>query len=137
VKTPTGSLLAVCALALAACANSPAALATMSPEKLAQQNSQVLCHALGVNNSKKARQELERRQIFTAEEWQLINSKTVGIGMSELALVCTLGTPIPGYGTINTSVSAAGTTRQYVYRHPMLGTRYVYVSNGVVTSYSN
>ena len=129
------SVVLLSALAMTGCANSPAAISMLSEEELKATNSNVLCHALGANNSEKARQELVARNLFTPEEWGYISAKSVAIGMSELAMICSLGAPVPGYGGVNTTASANGVTKQYVYEHPMRSTRYIYVTNGRVSSF--
>lgn len=57
-------------------------------------------------------------------------SKTVEIGMNYLELIVALGVP----NSINSTTTADGVSRQLVYRD--LG-MYVYLENGIVTSYQN
>jgi hypothetical protein len=129
-------LLSLFVIILAGCAGSPARLAMMSPEQLQTQSDGQLCAAYGFAHSKKVRAEIERRGILTAEEWLLVERREVAIGMSELAMVASIGGPNGLYGSVNETVTAGGVRRQYVYRDTEYGRAgYVYTEGGRVTAY--
>ena len=89
------------------CAGSPSRISMMSEDQLRSVNSYQLCHAYGHIKSEKVRNELLNRYVITSYEWTLIDRKSVSIGMSELALRCSLGIP----NTINTTVTQYGTRK--------------------------
>jgi len=127
----------LCIISLSGCAGSPAQLGMMSPEELNQQPSLVLCNAYHVLGSDKVKEELLKRGEITDDEWSLIEGEQYRIGMSELSLICSLGKP--NYkGAINKSAGSWGTKKQYVYPSIYSSKRtYIYVRNGIVTSYQN
>lgn len=128
------TIAALTLASLAGCAaTSPARIATSTPEELQSQTSEALCNAWGRFHPTKARVELERRGLLSAEEWRLIDAQHVAIGMSRLALICSWGDP--GYtGAVNRTVSASGVSEQWVYRDAVAErTRYIYVRDGKVT----
>jgi hypothetical protein len=71
---------------------------------------------------------MENERSFTHREKNAILEKTIFIGMSNLALLASYGSP----QDVNISTGSWGTHKQYVY-----GYEYVYVENGVVTSWQN
>lgn len=72
--------------------------------------------------------ELYYKNNFSTKEIEYIRKGQIFIGMSEKALVESLGYPFEG---INETVNKRGVFRQYVYDL----NRYVYVENGIVTSW--
>jgi len=110
-------------------------LASLSPAQLSTQPNGVLANGYGVIRAPGVRAELERRKVFTRQEWQLIDAKSVAVGMSELALLASQG--VPGiYGAVNTTVTASGANKQYMYRETTYHRpTYVYVDNGKVSAY--
>lgn len=72
--------------------------------------------------------ELRRRVALTDNEWALISARKIGVGMSELALLCSWGS-----APVNRTVTAAGIHKQYVYPDGAL----VYVENGRVTGFQD
>src|SRR5262249_16891537 len=84
-----------------------------------------LCIEYADAQPESVRQELVRRKMFSPDEWRLIKTKKVKIGMSELALVCSWGMT-----ERNRSVLASGVHTQYVYDKS-----YVYVNGRQVTSF--
>jgi hypothetical protein len=128
-------LSAALAVTLIGCAGSPMNMASLSPAQLATQSDAALANGYGVIRDPEVRAELERRKVFTRQEWQLIDAKSVAVGMSELALLASQG--LPGiYGGVNTTVTASGASKQYVYRATDYHKpAYVYVDNGKVTAY--
>lgn len=73
----------------------------------------------------------QRRRIarFTEREQEAIIADEIFIGMSEEALVESLGRPLD----VNRTVTANSESKQYVYPNSV----YVYVENGVVTSWQD
>jgi hypothetical protein len=128
-------LSAAFAVTMIGCAGSPMNMASLSPAQLATQSDATLANGYGVIRDPEVRAELERRKLFTQQEWQLIDAKSVAVGMSELALIASQG--VPGiYGGVNTTVTASGSSKQYVYRATDYHkAAYVYVDNGKVTAY--
>jgi len=119
------------------CAGSPIRLSSMSPEELQAENSFLLCNTYNFNGDKEVRTELQRRNALTDQEWGLIDSGYLQIGMSELALICLKGNVIVGYGTINVTTGTWGVHKQYVYENAFGSRSYIYVENGKVTSWQN
>lgn len=109
----------------------------MSPERLATADSKQLCDDYHQVRSPNVRAELERRNAITPDEWMLIDSKKVKLGMSEVAFLCAMGTPTV-YGAINRSQGSWGTNVQYVYRFcSTCKAQYYYVRNGKLTSWQD
>jgi hypothetical protein len=76
--------------------------------------------------------EIESRNEFTKTEMRLIRERSISVGMSENALKCSWGNPTRK----NSYSSSLGLGRtQYVYDHSFTD-YYVYVEDGVVTSWS-
>lgn len=122
------------ALIVARCGLTPG---TMNPEQLRSQPTDVLCHAYSNNKDAEVASELERRNLFTAREWQSINRGTIFLGMREPALGCSWGYP-GTYGGINRSTNRYGTRAQWVYRPcRSCGAQYVYTEDGEVTGWSD
>ena len=74
--------------------------------------------------------EIERRSFFSEGEKQLIREQKVQMGMRSELLRCIFGYP----SDINRTVTQYGTSEQWVFRNSGW---YVYVENGVVTSWQN
>ena len=83
-------------------------------------------HVLSEEAFNDVEKELMRRGL-TAKDLDLAQERKVSIGMSELALLASLGQPTKR----NVSEYASGTHVQWVYWQ---GSMYVYTENGVVTS---
>ena len=75
-------------------------------------------------------EELERRKFFTDEEMTLIREEKIEMGMRSELLRCIFGYP----SDINRTVTQYGTSEQWVFRN---SDWYVYVEDGVVTSWQN
>ncbi len=119
------------------CAGSPAAIATLSAERLRSQDSPSLCNAYHINGQARVRQELERRGEINAAEWADIDQHTISIGMSEIAVLCSWGWPGVD-GAVNESVNSYGVSKQLVYRAcRTCKARYIYTRNGKVTSWQS
>lgn len=61
----------------------------------------------------------------------LSEGRKIGIGMKNVEVIYSLGYP----NDINSSTADSGTWEQWVYGNPIYGANYVYLDNGVVTSY--
>ena len=77
----------------------------------------------GVVHAKAIRAEFDKRKTFTPEEMEAINERSVFIGMRELAVRCSWGSP----NRINRTTTAYGRSEQWVYYRS-----YVYLKNGKV-----
>lgn len=122
---------------LAGCAGSPLRVGMMSPGELASVSPETLCNAYSSGRSSDVKQELERRNALSAEDWRLVAGKKVQRGMSELALICSWGYP-GAYGDVHRSSGSWGEQKQWVYRIcRSCGTHYVYTKNGIVTSWQD
>lgn len=117
---------------LAGCAGSPIALSSASDEELRAQPVERLCVAYALMKPVRVRAELDRRALFSAEEWRAIEGGRWWIGMSEAALICSQGKP----AAVNQTITAAGVSSQYVFEEcrTYCPRRYAYVRNGVVTA---
>lgn len=83
-----------------------------------------LCAALHDDGYPSLRDELRRRDVLSQSEWSLVNQHQLAIGMSETALLCSLGRT-----SVNRTIVGDHTRKQYVYRQRL----YVYVEDGKVT----
>jgi hypothetical protein len=88
-----------------------------------------LCERYRRDGMLAARNELSRRKAFSHLDLAAIERRTVRIGMSESALLCSIGNPIE----INRTVRASYVHKQYVYG----GGVYVYVEDGFVTAFQD
>ena len=153
--------LLIVAAFIVGCAGSPMRTWSMDPDQLDQLGAAELCNAYAVSkqSNEPVRAALKRRDAllielitegqpdpvtgdpprspFTVQEWEAIEERTVFIGMSEHALICSWGLPNAfGGGAINETVGPWGSKRQYVYRRgTYTKTQYVYVQNGTVTGW--
>jgi hypothetical protein len=84
-----------------------------------------LCVEYHASDSPAARAELNRRKAISAQDWQLVDRHTFRIGMTENALICSVGETEE-----NRTVTGRGVHSQYVY-----GDVYIYVDNGFIVSY--
>jgi hypothetical protein len=122
---------------LASCAGNVRSVDVMNAKELQAQNSILLCNEYASSQSDKARSELTRRNLIETNEWDLIEQKTFRVGMSELALMCSLGRP-GRYGDMNQTVTASGTGREWVYRScSACPATYIYAENQVITGFKN
>jgi hypothetical protein len=81
--------------------------------------------------------ELQKRNVITDDEWWLIADHKIQVGMSELALLASWGSP-GLYGAINRTATSAGVQIQWVYRNCQgCRTRYVYTQDGKVVSWQD
>ncbi len=77
--------------------------------------------------------EIQRRGEFTADELRAIENNQVFVGMSEAAGLCAWGN---GFDSVNTTATAGGTSRQYVYTgNEYVKSRYLYSSGGRITGF--
>lgn len=93
-----------------------------------------LCNALGNDTGKAVvTKELERRGTFTPDEWVLIREKSVKIGERQLVVICTMGWP----SRVNKSMTAAGSSDQWIYEVAANKFVYMYLTNGILTAWQN
>lgn len=125
---------------LVGCAGSPHALSKMSSSELKSCSDGQIINALSSDfiDSEKIFEESVRRGLFSKSEVRLITGRKIELGMSENVLLASWGWP----SEVNRTVNSSGVRKQYVYRG-YNGTRrydqpnYVYVKNGVVTSWQD
>lgn len=72
-------------IVLSNCAGSPARVNSMSTEELAIQSDFALCNAYNFRQKDNVRNELKKRNVLSDFDWRLIDTESLGIGMSELA----------------------------------------------------
>lgn len=72
---------------LSGCAGSPMAISMKSTEQLKEVSNEQLCYAYASFKNEKLKNELQRRNLFTEEEWESIEIHNVFVGMSKLALI--------------------------------------------------
>jgi hypothetical protein len=103
------------------------------PNLVGQMTPVQLCHEYKDGHPQVVGQELVRRGLLTPSELSLVDRHYINVGMSEFALICSLG-----LARRHRTVTAAGEFIQYVYG-PYLdaGDVYVYVENGVVVSFQD
>ena len=128
---------------LVGCAGSPYALSKMSSSELKSCSDGQIINALSSdlvtrNDSEKLFEESVRRGLFSKSEVRLITGRKIELGMSENVLRASWGWP----SEVNRTVNSSGVRKQFVYSR-YNGTRrfdqptYVYVENGVVTSWQD
>lgn len=78
-------------------------------------------------------QEMQRRNLLTANELDLVKNKQIQRGMSLCAMYASWGVPYKE----NRSVGRWGTHIQHVYGSHHSSRAYVYTENGIVTSWQN
>lgn len=74
--------------------------------------------------------EIKRRGGFSAAELRAIEAHTAFVGMSETAALCSWGN---AFDAVNTTTTAGGVSKQYVYRSEYTKTRYLYSTNGRIS----
>ena len=80
-------LILIGIILIAGCAGSPIAISMKSPEELKIVSDGQLCAAYAYSKSKKVKAELMDRDLFTYQEWQAIEQKSVFVGMSKNAML--------------------------------------------------
>lgn len=77
--------------------------------------------------------EIQRRGGFSSAELQAIQVNQVFVGMSETAGLCAWG---GAYDTINTTATASGVMKQYVYSGSEFSkARYLYATSGRISGF--
>lgn len=131
MKTTLAAILA--AATLAGCA--------MSPEYMASSSERDVCYRYGVFSrnhifsgmTEQYQAEMERRNLLTQSEKDLVAKQQIQRGMSLCALYASWGIP----DRENRSVGVWGTHVQHVYNAGSRHSAYVYTENGVVTSWQD
>jgi hypothetical protein len=80
-------------LSICSCAGTPARISIMSPTELKTQDTGTLCYSYARTRQQKIKDEILSRKEIKDAEWEAIEKQRAFIGMSELALVCSIGTP--------------------------------------------
>lgn len=122
--------LIVIALSITGCAGTTA---MMSPADLMQVNDTTLCDMFSRRFNPAAREVLSARHPeITDDQWLSIARHEVWVGMSTVALQCSMGRPFDAHR----SGGSWGQSTQYVYRRCYsCDASYVYTQNGKVTSW--
>ncbi len=116
------------------CANSPVRTSLMSPSRLAFEPTENLCGAYQIARQQKIKNEIVKRKEIPEKDWEIIDRASVKIGMSELSLICSMGTPY----AVNRTVGSWGVKKQFIFRpccHDEV--YYVYTENGYVTGFQD
>ena len=113
---------------LAGCAGSPRAIKTESAQEIQKNDFMEVCFAYTFHQTETIANELVRRGI-SERDLPNIATRSVRIGMSERAAVCSWGR----YERVNTTTTANGTRKQFVYGSG----RYLYTTNGRVTAFQD
>lgn len=87
-----------------------------------------ICQVYSQTPYSSARAELLRRNALSAADWSLVDRRKIAIGMSQNALFCSWGSP----ARRNRTVTIGSEFIQYIY-----GDTFVYVANGIVTSFQD
>jgi hypothetical protein len=103
--------------------------AQLSPDDLAGMPNHRLCEAYTWERAPNLRGELQRRKIFTEQEWQAIDTGQVFMGMSEVALMVAL----PGISRTRASRSNGVVTNEWFFAR--LTALRVRTENGRVVSF--
>lgn len=86
-----------------------------------------------VDRARQAFDEIQTRGGFSAAELSAIQQNQVFVGMSETAGLCAWGN---GYDTVNTTATAGGSSKQFVYSGgDYAKTRYLYSSGTRITGF--
>lgn len=125
--------LTICTL-LMGCTSTPEKLSSMSDDSLCKtyRDARRVGGLLGDQGASHLR-EIERRNLLTVNELDLVKNKQVQRGMSLCALYASWGVPYDE----NRSVGRWGTKIQHVYGSRHSRHAYVYSENGIVTSWQN
>ena len=111
------------------CNTDPFNQAQLSPDDLAGMPNHRLCEAYTWERAPNLRGELQRRKIFTEQEWQAIDTGQVFMGMSEVALMVAL----PGISRTRASRSNGVVTNEWFFAR--LTALRVRTENGRVVSF--
>ena len=112
-------------IVLIGCAGSILSYKMMDETKMVALPTAKLCLAYHHTKKVAAKDELIRRNAIPENEWPLIESGRVTIGMSIYGLFCSWGVPTV-FGTANRTITENGVHVQLVYREYLKKTRYVY-----------
>lgn len=128
-------LTSVLGMVLALCGCQSQRLAVSSTDEVHKASDQELVLAWIDTGSPKLKDEIVARKYFTDAEWEQINTRTYGVGTREMVVWAIKGRP----WRVNETAGVGGTTRQLCYDTDSYGfaRKYVYVTNGQVTSWQN
>jgi hypothetical protein len=122
---------------LSACAGSPYAISNYGPENLAIVSDDRLCVAFYYRPNENLLNEIKRRNILTPRELSSVQKKSIFVGMSKTALLCSWG-EVPIYGSTHKRYSKYGESTQYVYQKcSICNSTHVFVEKGKVTYISS
>jgi len=129
------STLIIVAIFFAGCAGvSSKKIAKMSDAQMNYLSCYELTRALRDTGSEKIRRNLLSRPGITEEDMYSIQNGSIRIGMSEYAMLCSIGRPP---NDINETVGSWGVHKQYVFKTGRYSALYVYTEKGKVTSWQN
>lgn len=123
------------AATLSGCALSPAYMAASSDSQICERYGVFSRNGMFGEYTTQYRAEMERRNLLSPHEKELVAKKQIQIGMSLCALYASWGTP----DRQNRSVGSWGVRIQHVYNAGLRYIRptYVYTENGYVTSWQD
>ncbi|MAZ89899.1 MAG: hypothetical protein CL693_19865 [Cellvibrionaceae bacterium] len=119
---------AIAVLTLVGCAGSPWSIQSMTAEELRIVPDSQLAQSFTHSRTQLVEAELRRRGLINADNEAHIRNETIAVGLDLKSAALALGPPM----RVNESVGRSGKQTQWVYP----GNRYVYLENGVVTSWS-
>lgn len=121
------------ALIIAGCAHSPDRLGKWTDIQLCSRYGSMKTNMFGKGETPSIRAEMERRNLFSQEEWADIDANKIAVGMNTCALYASWGASYRE----NKTGGAYGNHVQHVYKCDVCSypNAYVYTSGGKVTSW--
>lgn len=125
------SIMATASVAVATLVGCAIPLTEMEPD--------FLCMHYGFNSMSKSdkvpaiRNELERRQILTKDEWYHVDSGRLDFGLSRCGMLAVKGGPY----AVNNIHTKEGVRTQYVFINQYGKRNYVYTNNGQISSWQD
>jgi hypothetical protein len=122
------------AMLLAACAIPQQNVAAMDSLEVCRMHG-IYAGTAFIDSAAQMRDEILRRKLLSDEEWGLVQSKNIRVGMSQCAMYASWGRP----ERENRTVGSFGSSIQHVYGRYSRYSRptYVYTRNGVVNSFQD
>lgn len=129
------STIAACTLSVvtAGCAISPERVASSSNNEICKSFGIFRASAIWTSSAESYGAEVRRRNLISAAEWQLINEKSIQVGMSRCAMYAAFGGP----DRENSTTSAYGTRVQHVFNsgYRYISPYYIYTENDKVVAW--
>lgn len=122
------TLLVVAAAVLLGCQGSPVQVNQLTPDQLADVPDRNVCLAYSHGGRAHIREEIQRRGLVDEQDWTLIDQGQIRIGMNYCGGLAAWGRP----AAVNTTTTAHGTDRQWVYERGGYRRAYFYTTGGVI-----